>query len=61
MKYLPRCLAILLGCAAVGIAVWITKEPNCLWGLWLVCWMASSTYPHNKPTYVVSDEEEDDD
>jgi len=47
MKYLPSCLAVLVGCIAVGIAIYITKEPNCLWALLIVYWMAHDIYPGN--------------
>jgi len=45
MKYLPCCLAILLGCTAVGIGVWITKDATWLMGLYPICFASYMLYP----------------
>lgn len=40
MKYLPIIAAIVFGCGLIGFALYLTKSPWCLCGLfgvWIVC------------------------
>jgi len=36
MKYLPASCVALGVCGAVGYAVYLTKNPNCLWALYFL-------------------------
>ena len=45
MKYLPACLAMIFGCFAVTVAIYVTGNPVCLFTLLLVGIVAQELYP----------------
>lgn len=45
MKYVPACLAVLCGLGCIALAMWITKDLNCLWGLVGVIWLTHVSLP----------------
>lgn len=36
MKYLPMTLGVVAVCGVIAYGLYLTHEPNCLWGLFLV-------------------------
>ena len=46
MKYVPATFAVILGCLAVGLACYVTREAYALWGLLAVGILASPLMPN---------------